>query len=119
MASILHTAGTILQLNCPKCGKGRVFEKNGDAFLKFPKMHEDCPECHYHFDREPGYFLGAMYASYGLAVFEGICTFLVAKFMVQGLSELTIAFIIAGVIVSLGYWNYKLARVIWMNLFPG
>lgn len=31
-------------------------------------MHDCCPGCGLHFDREPGYFLGAMYVSYGLGV---------------------------------------------------
>jgi len=34
----------------------------------FPKMNERCPICDLKFDREPGYFLGAMYVSYGLGV---------------------------------------------------
>lgn len=31
-------------------------------------MHERCPECELKFEREPGYFLGAMYVSYGIGV---------------------------------------------------
>jgi hypothetical protein len=31
-------------------------------------MHERCPACGLKFDREAGYFLGAMYISYGLGV---------------------------------------------------
>ena len=31
-------------------------------------MHECCPVCGLKFEREPGYFLGAMYISYGLAL---------------------------------------------------
>lgn len=31
-------------------------------------MHELCPSCGLKFEREPGYFLGAMYLSYGLAL---------------------------------------------------
>ena len=34
----------------------------------FPKMHDRCPACGLHFNREPGYFLGAMYVSYGLGL---------------------------------------------------
>jgi len=34
----------------------------------FPKMHERCPVCDLKFEREEGYFLGAMYISYGLAL---------------------------------------------------
>ena len=31
-------------------------------------MHDRCPICGLHFNREPGYFLGAMYISYGLGL---------------------------------------------------
>lgn len=31
-------------------------------------MNDRCPVCGLRFDREPGYFLGAMYISYGLAL---------------------------------------------------
>ena len=31
-------------------------------------MHDRCPNCGLHFNREAGYFLGAMYISYGLAL---------------------------------------------------
>jgi hypothetical protein len=31
-------------------------------------MNDRCPVCGLHFDREPGYFLGAMYISYGLGI---------------------------------------------------
>ena len=31
-------------------------------------MYERCPVCDLKFEREPGYFLGAMYISYGLAL---------------------------------------------------
>jgi hypothetical protein len=31
-------------------------------------MYDRCPACGLRFEREPGYFLGAMYISYGLGV---------------------------------------------------
>ena len=31
-------------------------------------MNDDCPVCGLHFEREQGYFLGAMYLSYALSV---------------------------------------------------
>jgi hypothetical protein len=31
-------------------------------------MNDRCPVCGLNFNREPGYFLGAMYLSYGLAL---------------------------------------------------
>jgi uncharacterized protein (DUF983 family) len=62
----LSTFNDILHQRCPRCRVGKIFPHS--IFLGFPKMHEDCSVCHLRFEREPGYFLGAMYISYGLGV---------------------------------------------------
>jgi uncharacterized protein (DUF983 family) len=51
----------ILLQHCPRCLSGNVY--HGLA-----SMHEHCPVCDLKFGREPGYFTGAMYASYALSV---------------------------------------------------
>ena len=65
-ATKLSTLGSILRERCPRCRKGRISRYS--IFRGLPKMHERCPVCDLQFEREPGYFLGAMYISYGLAV---------------------------------------------------
>jgi uncharacterized protein (DUF983 family) len=57
---------SILQQRCPRCRAGRIFHSS--IFRGFPKMNEYCPDCSLKFEREEGYFLGAMYISYGLAL---------------------------------------------------
>ncbi len=65
-ATKLATVGDILRQRCPRCRVGSIFRYS--IFRGFPKMHERCPVCDLKFDREPGYFLGAMYVSYGLGI---------------------------------------------------
>ena len=89
---------SILHERCPKCGQGQVFEKPAHL-LKFPEMKERCSVCDYRFDREPGYFLGAMYLSYGLAVIQGLITFLLCYYVFPAVSTLATTFIIMGVII--------------------
>ena len=31
-------------------------------------MHDECPECGVSFEREPGFYYGAMYFSYGIGL---------------------------------------------------
>src|SRR5579863_3913428 len=62
----LSTFNDILHQRCPRCRVGKIFPHS--IFLRFPKMHEECSVCHLRYQREPGYFLGAMYISYGLGV---------------------------------------------------
>ena len=59
-------AADILRQRCPRCRVGRIFRTS--VFLGFPKMYERCAACGLRFEREPGYFLGAMYISYILGV---------------------------------------------------
>jgi uncharacterized protein (DUF983 family) len=65
-AKKLATIGDILRQRCPRCRIGNIFRYS--VFRGFPKMHDRCPVCDLKFDREPGYFLGAMYVSYGLGL---------------------------------------------------
>src|ERR1700674_644644 len=60
------TLKSIIQQRCPRCRMGRIFRYA--IFRGFPKMCERCSVCALKFEREPGYFLGAMYLSYGLGV---------------------------------------------------
>lgn len=61
---------SMLQQRCPKCRLGEIFR--GSVFkvyrFRLPQMNDRCPVCDLKFEREPGYFLGAMYVSYGLAL---------------------------------------------------
>lgn len=106
----------ILTEKCPKCGKGQVFEKRN--IFQFPVMKNNCETCDYKFDREPGYFLGAMYLSYALAVLQAIITFLIFYFFFPAVPVLYVAFTMVGVIFLFALKNFKLSRVIYIHIFP-
>jgi hypothetical protein len=108
---------SILTEKCPRCRRGEVYEKNKHLFA-FPVMKHNCEVCGYKFDREPGYFLGAMYISYGLAVLQGLIAFLTCYFFFPGLPTIWIPIIIMGVIILFSYKNYKLSRIIYIHIFP-
>jgi len=116
--SKIKKAGQILTLKCPNCGKTSVFHKTKYPLLGIPQMKEVCENCGYRFDREPGFFLGAMYVSYGLAAIEGLIAFLLARQLIYGLSGINLAMVTIAAILLCAMWNYRLARVIWMNLYP-
>lgn len=107
----------IMKEKCPNCGKGDVYEKK-TKFLELPVMKDDCEHCHYHFDREPGYFLGAMYISYGLAVLQGILTFLLLRTFLPNIPTIWVVVGILLVISSFSMKNYKLSRIIYIHIFP-
>lgn len=108
---------SILREQCPNCRQSPVFEKKSHVF-QFPVMKKECDNCHYHFDREPGYFLGAMYLSYGLAVLQGLITFLICYFFFPNMPTIAIPLTIMAVIVLFAYKNFKLSRIIYIHIFP-
>jgi len=63
-ANVSAISGILHQL-CPRCRTGKIFRK---SVVFFPAMRERCPACDLKFEREQGYFLGAMYIGYGLAL---------------------------------------------------
>ena len=48
-----------LALRCLVCGQGRIFRG-------WVHMHSHCASCGFRFEREEGYFLGAIYVNYGV-----------------------------------------------------
>ena len=64
-ANVSAWAGIFQQL-CPRCWTGKIFATS--IFRIFPRMHERCPACGLKFEREQGYFLGAMYFSYAIGI---------------------------------------------------
>lgn len=107
----------ILTEKCPNCGQGHIFEKRQRLF-ELPKMKDTCEICGYRYNREPGYFLGAMYVSYGFAVFQGLLTFLACYFFFPQLPTLAVCFIILGVLLLFSIPNFRLSRVVYMYIFP-
>src|SRR6266496_6012680 len=51
---------------CPRCRAGKIFR--GPLSRSYLTMYERCPACNLKYEREPGYFLGAMYFSYLLSI---------------------------------------------------
>lgn len=107
----------ILKEKCPHCGKSDVYQKK-KHFFELPVMKDRCDNCNYYFDREPGYFLGAMYISYGLAVLQGIITFLLLYTFLPDIPTLWTVLIILAVIFLFSLKNYKLSRIIYIHIFP-
>jgi uncharacterized protein (DUF983 family) len=70
MAEALSRGRSVLHARCPRCRSGAMFEHffvHGGR-IRWPYMYPYCPVCGLKYEREEGYFLGAMYISYGLAL---------------------------------------------------
>jgi uncharacterized protein (DUF983 family) len=101
--------GTILRRRCPRCGEGSIFH----APLA---MNEECPVCHLHYGRgEPGYFTGAMYFSYALAIPLIALLTLIEYLILPGWSLLQLVGLATAICVPLIPWIWQYSRVIWIH----
>jgi len=94
---------------CPRCGGARIFRGR-------LAMHATCPACGLRFEREPGYFTGAMYVSYILALpVLGICV-LAVYLLAPSLSFW--ASVAAAVVLFLPWVPaiFRYSRIIWIHL---
>ncbi|MBD0823918.1 MULTISPECIES: DUF983 domain-containing protein [Aestuariibaculum] len=106
-----------LNCKCPNCKKGKIFLNKGNILLlNIPKMNERCQICNYKFERETGFFFGAMFVSYAIAVAQMIASLVVFWYFFD-LSPLRVFVIVILVAFLLSTVNFKLSRSIWIYLF--
>jgi uncharacterized protein (DUF983 family) len=101
---------------CPRCHQGDVFV-HGHAYKKgFDQMHTHCSNCHLKYEKEPGFFYGAMYVSYALTVAIFVTVWVLNLWF---LDLSTSGFIIAVVVSLVGLMTvvFRVARLIWLNFF--
>ena len=111
---------SVLFNKCPKCGKGDFFLSSNpysSLFFKKGLNHKNCSHCNLKYEIEQGFFYGAMYVSYALAIGLG-CFLLILLISILGEEQLfTIIGIISLSIIVFSPVNYYLSRLIWLNAF--
>ena len=112
-ATRTSTVSAIVRQMCPRCRAARIFRKS--IFTGFPRTHEHCPNCGLKFEREQGYFLGAMYISYVLALITivalGLLLWAVTPWSLQGVTVWAIL-----LFLPLAPTMTLFSRVLWIYL---
>jgi hypothetical protein len=79
-------------------------------------MYEDCPGCGLDFDRgQAGYFTGAMYVSYALAIPLIALLTLIEHLLVPSWSLFRLVLLAWAICVPLIPWVWQYSRVIWIH----
>ncbi|MCP1382096.1 zinc finger-like domain-containing protein [Runella salmonicolor] len=111
--SLIH----LMQNKCPKCHQGQVFSTTNLFSFRPAKMQEECSHCRQNFSKEPGFYWGAMYVSYGLATLEMALTYVfLISIGIDAFDFLNLGVCIALVLVLFPF-NFRMARLIWLYLF--
>jgi uncharacterized protein (DUF983 family) len=109
----IPTLRAILHQRCPRCRVGSIFRYS--IFRGFPKMFERCSICDLKFQREEGYFLGAMYISFALAlviiaILSALLWFVTGWWITKVVTWAVVLFLPLAPAISL------FARVLWIYL---
>lgn len=80
----------------------------------FLTMHHECPVCGLVFEREPGYYTGAMVVSYAIAV----PTFglIVIALLLAGVDAVAALLVGGAVYLFLAPFIFRYSRVVWLHL---
>jgi uncharacterized protein (DUF983 family) len=116
---------SILNYRCPRCHEGKLFINSRAYSMKMAEMNKRCPACGENFSREPGFYYGAAYVSYGLAIalwvslWVALSVFDSISLMEFAVFEDTTLFLSLGIGLSIVLIPvvYRLSRAIWINLF--
>lgn len=99
---------------CPNCHKGNMFKSKNVFNLK---MNANCSECGYDFEREPGFYTGAMYMSYGLSLAEVALVYLICRLAGADAFDYSILAAVCIVLLLLLTFNFRVSRAAWLSIF--
>lgn len=109
----------IIKEKCPRCGEGDLFQHK--QYLPISKkafeMHKYCPNCGVKYEKEPGFFYGAMFVSYALniALFVACLIVYLLFFQKYGWLALGIAYLVLAILSTAVLFRYS--RAIWVNAY--
>jgi uncharacterized protein (DUF983 family) len=97
----------LIRMRCPRCCEGRIY-------LRGMQMNASCPVCGLVFEREPGYFMGALYVSYALAIIFLVSTMWILAGFLPDVDLGWIVLICTACFIPFVPMVTRYARVIWI-----
>jgi len=79
-------------------------------------MNVSCTCCGTRYEKEPGFFQGAMYVSYALTVGWFIITWAADSFIFKSETWQYLTFVISTIILFMPL-TFRISRLLWMNFF--
>lgn len=107
---------SIFSNKCPKCQEGDFFINKNPYKAGFIKMHDSCPHCGELFNKEVGFYYGAMYVSYGVNIALGVALFLLSV-VIFNMDLVWYLFLFFCLVAILFPWTMRTSRLIYINLF--
>jgi hypothetical protein len=83
-------------------------------FISLFRMRERCPKCGAWFDREPGFYLGAIYFNYGLTSLAATVAYPLLTFGLAVHRRTALACLLVFVVLF-PIWFFRYARSLWLG----
>lgn len=101
---------------CPRCRKGPMFKYPKYRLDKLLEMHEHCEVCGLRFERETGFYYGAMYVSYAFTVALVVTEFILLN-AVLGIKDASIWYgvILSSMVLMLPLF-FRYSRVLYIRM---
>ena len=111
---------SFLLMKCPNCRQGNVFvAANPYTLNKIYATNKYCLYCGFRFEREPGFFTGAMYFSYALNVGMIVVFGLSLHHIFEGIDAFNIFLTITTVLILLLPLTFRYSRMLMLYFFGG
>lgn len=108
---------SIVNFKCPQCNEGDFFISHPYNLKTMGQPRECCSECGLKYAKEPGFYFGAMYVSYGFGVALFVAV-VVLYYLIFNRVDVWIMLGIMGIIsIITAPFNYALSKIIWANIF--
>ena len=108
---------SIFRMKCPRCQEGDFFESHPYNLKKAGDLLPECPKCHLKYEKEPGFYFGAMYVSYALGVALFVTLWVSFNLFLSWVSAGVQVFVIASAAILTAPYLYALSKIIWANFF--
>ncbi|MBP6574878.1 MAG: DUF983 domain-containing protein [Flavobacteriales bacterium] len=109
---------SILKFKCPHCHEGEFFvDRNPYHLQRAGNVLSACPSCKRAFSKEPGFYYGGMYISYGLSVAVFVAVWVSFSALWPDLPLWVTFTTIAVLLITLAPWFYALSKISWANMF--
>jgi uncharacterized protein (DUF983 family) len=94
------------RLRCPVCGVGRLFRG-------WFRMATACPACEATFEREEGFFQGAIYVGYAATLASGVCVYALTAWGL-GASHPAVLAIVLAFTLAFPFLAWRWIRAAWL-----
>lgn len=108
---------SIVNFKCPVCHEGEFFQAHPYNLNRVGDLHENCPVCGAKYEKEIGFYTGAMYVSYAIGVAVCVSIWVAIMVLFPGMGIITQIASIASLMLFGAPFFYALSKIIWANIF--